>query len=122
MRLLLDESISHRITQPLRATGHDVVHVAELSMLGANDVAVLERAVAERRTLVTADTDFGTLLALSGATQPGVIQFRRESHRPEQQLQFLVAESGQLEEPCKHGCVVTVTDGRLRLRSLPIQP
>lgn len=121
MRMLLDESISHRLAQPLHAAGHDVVHVAELSMLGASDVAVLERAVAESRTLVTADTDFGTLLALSGTTRPSVIQFRRESHRPEQQLEFLLAEGSQLEEPCQQGCVVTVTDRRIRIRSLPIQ-
>lgn len=91
-------------------------------MLGAGDVAVLGRAVAERRTLVTTDTDFGTLLALSGASHPSIIQFRRETHRPEQQLEFLSTETDQLEEPCRKGCVVTVTDGRLRIRSLPIQP
>ena len=70
MRLLLDESISHRIAEPLRAAGHDVVHVEDLSMLGVSDLAVLERAAAEDRTVVTADTDFGTLLALSGAALP----------------------------------------------------
>ncbi len=122
MRLLLNESISHRIAEPLRAAGHDVVHVEDLSMLGVSDRAVLERAAAEDRTVVTADTDFGTLLALSGAALPSVIQFRRESHWPEQQLQFLLAETDQLEEPCSQGCVVTVTDRRIRIRSLPIRP
>lgn len=72
--------------------------------------------------MVTADTDFGTLLALSGATQPSVIQFRRESHRPEQQLQFLLTGTAQLEESCSQGCVVTVTDRRIRIRSLPVRP
>ena len=60
MRLLLDESVSHRLAEPLRAAGHDVVHGEDLSMLGASDLAVLERAVAEGRTEVTADTDFGS--------------------------------------------------------------
>lgn len=122
MKLLLDESISHRVAEPLRTSGLDVVHVAELSMLGADDAEALEQAAAENRALVTADIDFGTLLALSGATQPSVIQFRRESHRPEQQVAFLLAEATTLEEPRRQGCVVTVTDARMRIRALPIQP
>jgi len=122
MKLLLDESISHQIAEPLREAGHDVVHVADLSMLGANDAAVFEHAADEVRTLVTADTDFGTLLALSGATNPSIIQFRRESHRPEHQLEFLTAELSQLEELCQQGCIITVTDTRIRVRLLPITP
>jgi predicted nuclease of predicted toxin-antitoxin system len=73
MKLLLDESISHRVAEPLQTSGLDVVHVAELSMLGADDAAILAQAAAENRTLVTADTDFGTLLALSGATDPAIV-------------------------------------------------
>jgi hypothetical protein len=42
-------------------------------LVAAADAAVLAQAAAENRTLMTADTDFGTLLALSGATDPAIV-------------------------------------------------
>jgi predicted nuclease of predicted toxin-antitoxin system len=60
----------------LRRDGHDAVHVLELGMQGASDDQVLARAVQEDRVVVTVDTDFGTLPALSGADRPSVLLLR----------------------------------------------
>lgn len=67
MRLLLDESLSQYTTQPLAQAGHDVLHLTDLDLLGATDEQVLAAALDDDRVLITADTDFGTLLALSQA-------------------------------------------------------
>jgi len=122
MRLLLDESISHRIAEALEAAGHDVVHVRDRSLLGASDDRVLALAAQEGRTLVAVDTDFGTLLALSGAIGPSVIVFRRDAHRPEAQAAFLIEHAAELEEPCERGCIVSVTADLMRIRALLIGP
>jgi len=47
--------------------GHDAVHAGDRGLLGAPDDAVIRAALAESRTVVSADTDFGELLAASGA-------------------------------------------------------
>jgi uncharacterized protein DUF5615 len=39
---------------------------------------IFERAAVERRIVVSADADFGTLLAVRSSRQPSVIQFRGE--------------------------------------------
>jgi hypothetical protein len=76
MKFLVDESLSTRVAELLQANGHDAVHVADLGLLGAIDPIVMQTAADAGRVLVTADTDFGELLAL------GAIQDRASSSSP----------------------------------------
>ncbi len=56
MRLVLDEHIAPTLAAELRASGHDVIAVAERAELrGSSDDALLDCAVAERRAFVTRD-------------------------------------------------------------------
>jgi predicted nuclease of predicted toxin-antitoxin system len=68
MRILLDENLSPILRDLLVNAGHDVVHVRDLELVSAPDEVVMDRAAAENRVLISADTDFGTLLA--GQQQP----------------------------------------------------
>jgi predicted nuclease of predicted toxin-antitoxin system len=61
VKLLGDEGVDAAIVARLRADGHDVVYVAELSP-SITDEAVLELANGDERILVTADKDFGDLV------------------------------------------------------------
>jgi len=56
----------------LRDAGHDVVAIAEVAK-GATDEQVLERAVNEKRVLITEDRDFGELVYARGRSSAGVI-------------------------------------------------
>lgn len=62
MRLLLDNKLSPKLVALLIEAGHDVTHVGDHEM-AADDRSVLALAAETRRVLVSADTDFGTLLA-----------------------------------------------------------
>jgi predicted nuclease of predicted toxin-antitoxin system len=76
VRFLLDENLSPLVSGLLIAASHDSVHVRDLGMSGAVDRVVLERANQEGRVVISADTDFGQLLAESGASGPSVVIFR----------------------------------------------
>ncbi len=122
MRILLDANLSPKIVQRLTEAGHDVVHVEDLGMLTADDVTILERCVSDERVLVTADTDFPMLLALSGASRPSVVLLRGVAEEsPSAHAELLVANLPSVTDDLRHGAIVTITPARVRVRDLPIE-
>lgn len=75
MRFLADESCDFSVVRTLRAADHDVVAVAEVA-LGAPDELVIERALSNKRILLTEDKDFGQLVFASAMVSPGVVFIR----------------------------------------------
>ena len=57
MKVLLDSCLSGKTAEMLRTAGHDVVWVGNWPA-DPGDAAILARARAERRILVTLDKDF----------------------------------------------------------------
>jgi predicted nuclease of predicted toxin-antitoxin system len=121
VRLLVDANLSPRLAAALTGAGHDVVHVADLGMSRATDIEILEAADRDDRVIISADTDFGTLLAMSGASRPSVLLLRLTSPRRVAQVAaVLEANLPTVAEALDAGAVVVVEDGRVRVRSLPM--
>ncbi|MGE3288886.1 MAG: DUF5615 family PIN-like protein [Pseudonocardia sp.] len=120
MRLLIDESLQHDLAAVLSSHGHNAVHVADVGLQGAPDVDVPTKASADDRVVVTADTDFGTLLALSGASGPSVILLRRSGRRVPERAQIVLLVLDLVADQLATGSVVTVDNERVRIRPLPV--
>jgi predicted nuclease of predicted toxin-antitoxin system len=85
------------------------------------DEQIFARAVEEDRVIVSADSDFGTILALRQGRRPSIVLFRREvDRRPLQQAALLLANLPTMKDALNRGCVAVIERSRIRIRQLPI--
>jgi predicted nuclease of predicted toxin-antitoxin system len=120
LKFLIDNALSPQIAAGLRQAGHEAVHLRDFGMQSASDLEVFDLAAKEQRVLVSADTDFGTILASRQANKPSVVLFRRSLKRPDAQLRFLLSNLPNMEQPLIDGSIIILEDTRIRVRSLPI--
>jgi predicted nuclease of predicted toxin-antitoxin system len=70
MRFLVDNALSPTLAAILREHGHEPSHVRDHGLQHDDDETVFAAAARQDAVLVSADTDFGTLLALRASRDP----------------------------------------------------
>ena len=116
MRFLIDNALSPELARLLS----DAVHVRDYGPQAADDLVILERAEIEDRVVVSSDSDFGTLLAVSRRIKPSFILFREAAIvRAQDYASRILDGLPSFETELEAGCVITLRRGRIRVRSLP---
>ena len=89
-------------------------------MQAAEDADILAQAFQEDRIIVSADADFGNLLATIQTNKPSFILFRDPNlFGAEDFFDMLLPVLRELEPELENGCVAVFRHGRLRIRRLP---
>jgi len=117
MNFLADESCAGPVIRALREAGHDVVAISEVAK-GAKDEDVLERALNEKRVLITEDRDFGELVYARGRSSAGVMLVRFPGRARRAKPATVVEAVAKLGSRLQDAFTV-VEPGRLRICSRP---
>jgi predicted nuclease of predicted toxin-antitoxin system len=121
MRFLIDNALSPVVAEGLRQANHDAIHVRDLGLAAADDETIVEHPDRDQRVIVSADTDFGTILAMRNAASPPVFLFRGATPRnPIGQVKLLIANIAAIAPSIESGAVVVLEPQRIRVRSLPM--
>ena len=116
MRFLVDRCAGRRLAEWLRNSGHDVVEAQSLGP-DPGDRALLERAGADNRILVTMDKDFGELIYLRRVAHAGLLLL--PDVRVPQRIEAVRVVIEGHREALEARAVVTVRGGRIRISHPP---
>ncbi len=120
MKFLLDQGTPRSAAALLRDAGYDAIHTGEAGLAEAEDEQILAKAREQGRIIVTLDADFHAALALSRAKGPSVVRIRIEGLRAEPMIGLLQTVVQQAHDELVAGAMISVQEGRIRVRRLPV--
>jgi predicted nuclease of predicted toxin-antitoxin system len=120
MKFLLDMGISPEAAAFLRGLGYEATHLHDEGLDTLPDPSILVKAREHGYVLLTHDLDFPELVAASRAALPSVVVFRLHDMKPESVNFHLRKVLDRAGPELERGAIVSVTDGLIRVRVLPI--
>lgn len=120
LKLVIDMNLSPEWVQVLRKNGWETVHWSSVGDPRASDEEIMNWAATHQHVVFTHDLDFGTMLALSHAAGPSVLQIRTQDTLPDYLEGPVITALSQHEADLSAGALVVVDESRSRVRVLPI--
>ena len=81
----------------------------------------MEYAAKHDMVVITADLDFGEMLAFTKHNKPSVMIFRLKDPSPEHVNSMLSSILLEIGEALEKGSIVIIEDHRVRIRELPLK-
>ena len=122
MKILVDNALSPQLANLLVQAGHDVVHLRDRIVVDSPDEKVFELAKSEERIILSADTDFGAILANRSECKPSFILLRHDAPTlPHLQAELLCRVLEVTYTDLEAGSIVSGHCEKIRVRRLPIR-
>ena len=118
--ILVDMNLSPAWVDELAAHEWRSVHWSTIGDPRATDCEIMGWARSHSYVVFTHDLDFGTMLALTHADGPSVIQVRGQNILPDYMSGVVIAALKQHESDLATGALVVVDEAKSRVRILPI--
>jgi predicted nuclease of predicted toxin-antitoxin system len=120
VRLLVDANLSPVVAARLRDARHEAIHVYNVGLVQASDEIIVEYALEHDYVIVSADTDFGAILARLDRAKPSFVLLRHVNDMtPDQHAALPQANLDALAEDLEAGAVASFARGTIRVRRLP---
>ena len=120
MKFLLDQGLPRSTVRHLQKMGMEAEHAGCLGLASASDETILDEGRDRGAIVVTHDSDFHALLALSNASSPSVIRIRIQGMKGGRIARVIQQVVHVTKSDLLAGAAVTVSERRLALRRLPL--
>ncbi|HBE82800.1 MAG TPA: hypothetical protein DDW24_08485 [Blastocatellia bacterium] len=120
MKVLIDMNLSPDWTAAFTAAGIESVHWSTFGDPRAEDTEIVDFARSNGFVVFTHDLDFGTILALTYAIGPSVIQVRTQNVIPSDLSSTIISVIREHEVALEQGALIVVDESRARVRILPL--
>jgi predicted nuclease of predicted toxin-antitoxin system len=121
MKILVDMNLSPDWTAAFAAENIESAHWSAVGNPRAEDTEIMEYARMNDYIVFTHDLDFGTILALTQAESPSVIQVRAQNILPSHLSNTVISVLRENEVFLEKGALIVVDERRARVRILPLQ-
>jgi len=118
--VLIDMNLSADWVPLLRSAGYGAAHWSTVGDPRATDATIMAWAAASGDVVLTQDLDFGTILALTQARGPSVVQIRSQNLLPDRIGSLVLSVLSRYESELSAGALVVVEGSRSRVRVLPL--
>src|ERR1700730_15469370 len=120
MKVLVDMNLSPAWVSFLAESGFEVVHWADIGPDNSSDSELMQWAAEHDHIVLTADLDFGAILAATQRNRPSIVQVRSYILTPRSISSVVLAAIRQTRQELLDGAIVSIDPGRARLRILPL--
>src|SRR5438445_6606477 len=110
MRLQVDMNLSPDWVTVLEKAGWETVHWSNVGDPRAADSEIMAGAKQNGRVVFTHDLDFGTMLALTQAEGPSVIQVRTQDVTPSAIGRLVVGALRQFQSELEQGALIVLDE------------
>ncbi len=120
VNVVIDMNLSVEWVAELTQRGWAAIHWSTVGDPRADDSVIMAWALANGYVVFTHDLDFGTMLALTHAMGPSVMQVRGRSALPEDIGSIVIATLHQYDATLAAGALVIIDEKKTRVRILPL--
>ena len=114
-------NLSPEWVQVFEGFGWEAAHWSSVGDISAPDTMIMQCARERDFAVFTHDLDYGTLLFVTKASSPSVIQLRAEDVRPSRMAAVVSAAIEASTQELLHGALVTIDPRKKRVRLLPFR-
>ena len=120
MKIIVDMCLSPKWAEALNEAGIETRHWSSLGAGNAPDSSIFDFARQDDSAILTADLDFGTLLAGTKSRKPSVIQLRLPRIGLEKAWHPTLRALMQFRSEIENGALVSIDAKAARVRILPL--
>ncbi len=120
MKILIDMNLSPEWVKTFANNEIEAKHWSNIGDKSAMDEVIMQWALNNNYIVFTNDLDFGSLLAVTQAQFPSVIQVRAQDLLPQNLEKIVMNALKQFELELESGALVTIDISRSKVRILPI--